>query len=758
MLVFVPLNHIDDNPYQRRAEYGDIEELAERIHAAKSSYPETLGLMQVPRGRVVVVDTDTIVGSDSVKRFVGKDGRWNEDPKTFRVQLAFGHRRKRAFEYLNRFGEKYDGDYYYMPIHIDPLTDKQMLDAVWAENYERKDISAVEQAELIQLKLQQLGPDATHATIGNEWGLSRPVISNRLGLLELPDSVKQANRDGRVSERLALALKPVLRIGELTKGSGVSWGSKVGEQWGPPASPEKYVEYAIANPDKVTSDDVREFAKRLTRHAGEQLPSWLGKEKIDGRGVEQPQCKGCPFRIDQSCLKPSCMKAKLQLWPDIALEAFSRTSGIPVSDREADLEPFADSHLLRHRLRELYAAGETGGGMVCAWRVGRGGHVRPYGEKSGDYVYNVANETDGRCGIALGYRGTLPATEVGGNQSGEPVYEMPEAELILEWNTEALKIQKAAHKTMTAALTNALLHQVAEFDVLQALIFPVDAEWIDDVSKLAKHVAEFLIDRGRGVGYAYSPYDLTEIYQTTVKRAGLQIDVLGSASEVVEKIAVVILQGWYGNNNYTGYGWEKNANRTALRIAEWEQQPGAAASPMAEHIARAKRHIEEKIAAEGEAAKNAERERLEKETAVADDTAVCGHCGDALEITDGTTCSCGAVVCEDCYVEENHVFHDTDRDPFFDDLVAKFPELVKEETAVPIPTTDTPAVAWLRSYVDDTGRTWRELEPNQTHHANSPCFQAFTRAFPDEAEPKWQLKQARAVLEQEAAVMQEVSA
>jgi hypothetical protein len=62
MLIYVPLNHIDDNPYQRRAEYGDIEELAERIHAAKASYPDTLGLMQVPRGRVVVVDTDTVVG------------------------------------------------------------------------------------------------------------------------------------------------------------------------------------------------------------------------------------------------------------------------------------------------------------------------------------------------------------------------------------------------------------------------------------------------------------------------------------------------------------------------------------------------------------------------------------------------------------------------------------------------------------------------------------------------------------------------
>jgi hypothetical protein len=134
-------------------------------------------------------------------------------------------------------------------------------------------------------------------------------------------------------------------------------------------------------------------------------------------------------------------------------------------------------------------------------------------------------------------------------------------------------------------------------------------------------------------------------------------------------------------------------------------------------------------------------------------------CQDVLEPTDTITCSCGAILCEDCYVEESHVFHDTDRDPVFDDLVASFPELVERGGGYGrFRTTDSPAVAWLRAYVDDTGRTWQDLEPNQTHHANSPCFQAFTRAFPDEAEPKWQLKQARAVLEREAAVVEEVSA
>lgn len=613
MLIYVPLNHIDDNPYQRRAEYGDIEELAERIHSAKASYPETLGLMQVPRGRVVVVDTDTIVDHESVKMFAGKDGRWNEDPKTFRIQLAFGHRRKRAFAHLNKFGEKYDGDYYYMPVHIDPLTDKQMLDAVWAENYERKDISAVEQAELIKLKLDQLGPDATHATIGTEWGLSRPVISNRLGLLELPEEVQAANRDGRLSERLALALKPILRIGELTKGSGMSWGSKVGEQWGPPASPEKYIEYVIANPDKISSDDVREFAKRLTKHAGEELPGWLAKEKIDGRGIEQPQCKGCQYRIDQSCLKPSCLKAKLEAWPDIALEAFSQESGIPISDREADFKLFVGNELSgRKQLKALYATGETGNGMVCGWWVGEGA-ARPYGDKSGDYVWNVAREKDGRCGIALGYRGNLPEAVLAGDDPGQPAYEMPDPDDVEIWRSESEDIATAARKVMIAALADGLQHQVAKWDIFQALIFPADKEWIDSSNKLAKEVAKFLVDRGHGVGYAYQHYDAVQMYRATVQRAGLAVNVLGSSQDEAEKTAVLILAHWY--NSHRGYSWERYGRETLDHIAQWEQLPGATASPMAQHIARAKRHIEEKTAAEGEA----EREQLEQETAVVEE-------------------------------------------------------------------------------------------------------------------------------------------
>lgn len=224
MLIYVPLSQIDDNPFQQRQEYGDIAELAGDILRHKTTRPDTLGLQQVPAARLVGDDGDLVPASGLDREDWLTDG--GQLLPGWRVQMEFGHRRKRAFEYLASNGAY---EFAKMPLNILDLSDDDMLDGVWSENAKRKDISAVEEAELIRLKLERLGPSATHAAIGQEWGLSRPVISNRLGLLELPDSVKQANRDGRISERLALALKPILRIGELTHGSKVEWGKKVGE-------------------------------------------------------------------------------------------------------------------------------------------------------------------------------------------------------------------------------------------------------------------------------------------------------------------------------------------------------------------------------------------------------------------------------------------------------------------------------------------------------------------------------------------------
>lgn len=60
------------------------------------------------------------------------------------------------------------------------------------------------------------------------------------------------------------------------------------------------------------------------------------------------------------------------------------------------------------------------------------------------------------------------------------------------------------------------------------------------------------------------------------------------------------------------------------------------------------------------------------------------------------------------------------------------------------------AYDWLRDYEDDKGRTWEDLEDSQVHHANSPCYQAYARAFPGQVDPKFYLKAALYRLQRQA--------
>lgn len=59
------------------------------------------------------------------------------------------------------------------------------------------------------------------------------------------------------------------------------------------------------------------------------------------------------------------------------------------------------------------------------------------------------------------------------------------------------------------------------------------------------------------------------------------------------------------------------------------------------------------------------------------------------------------------------------------------------------------AYEWLRDYVGDDGRTWRDLTEAQTWHGNSPCWQAFVAANPTLS--RGYLKDARRRLEKERA-------
>lgn len=546
MLIYVPINQIDDNPFQARQEYGDIADLAARIAAAAGSYPDSFGLMQIPRGRLLfrTAAEERVLNSEQIETAVLKllaDG-----DKAFRVQLAFGHRRLRAFRHLHETGA---GGYDRMPVHVDALSDDQMLDAVWAENRERKDISAVEEAELLRVKVERLGSQAAAA---EQWGLARSTIANRLRLLELPAGVQQANREGRLSERQALALKPLIDIEQLA-GDDVEWGNKIGEQWGDPAAPDKHIEYVLANPDAATSDTVREMAGRLLDHAGKKVPGWLATAKFEaGDDIVQAQCKGCEFRINQHCLRRPCLDAKAAAWPAMALADFSAETGIPISDQEADFEL---SYNGGKALIDQYAAGNYDG-LVIRWLTGRAG-ARPI---EGRYVYeysNIFDYRDGRDGIVLGCRGGVVPDAVDAGEEERPAHydRLPNNEQIEAWST-ALRARIAALQEQIVAQIDAHLATAApETMALLAVLCEVPAPAV------AKH----LWNRYKNYRMNLSLLPLVAGAQPVFAALGLE-----PLQLTADDSALTALTAWYNERRYSVADGDKIDAVAGLQAA-WER-------------------------------------------------------------------------------------------------------------------------------------------------------------------------------------------
>jgi ParB family chromosome partitioning protein len=175
----VALALIDDNPYQARSEYGSLDDLTDSLLAQRENRPETSGLLQLPLARQV-------------------NGR---------IELALGHRRRRAFITLLQSGA---AEYATLPVEIADLSDEAMADIAWDENQKRLDLSDIERALAIERALRAF--DWTQAGIGARWGLSQGAVSNLLRLLRLPDKIKALIRDRAITGRHGRALLPLLPL------------------------------------------------------------------------------------------------------------------------------------------------------------------------------------------------------------------------------------------------------------------------------------------------------------------------------------------------------------------------------------------------------------------------------------------------------------------------------------------------------------------------------------------------------------------
>lgn len=142
----IPVGDIKKNPNNPRQTFREskIEELAASI--------EKQGLLQPPLAR----------------------------PVTDGFQLVHGERRLRAVERLG-----WDT----VTVNVEEMTDSEALEVSITENLQREDVSPIAEARSYQMLIEEHGLTQTDAA--ERLGVSQADISNKLGLLDLPEELQE---------------------------------------------------------------------------------------------------------------------------------------------------------------------------------------------------------------------------------------------------------------------------------------------------------------------------------------------------------------------------------------------------------------------------------------------------------------------------------------------------------------------------------------------------------------------------------------
>jgi ParB family chromosome partitioning protein len=165
-VVQIPIELIDENPYQTRYHFGDqaLEELANSVRAT--------GVVQP-----VVVRP-------------GVDGRF---------VLILGERRCRASKLAGKTT---------VPAIVRRVSDQQAAEMTVVENLQRQDLNCIEQASAFSKLSRDFG--LTQEQIGQRVGVSRESVSNYMRLLKLPAAVLQHLQEGRLEFSEARVLLQLL--------------------------------------------------------------------------------------------------------------------------------------------------------------------------------------------------------------------------------------------------------------------------------------------------------------------------------------------------------------------------------------------------------------------------------------------------------------------------------------------------------------------------------------------------------------------
>ena len=116
-------------------------------------------------------------------------------PKDGAYQIVAGERRWRAAQRARLHD---------VPVIVRTLDDAETVELAIVENVQRQDLNAIEEAQAYQRLIKEYGH--TQEALGRIIGKSRSHVTNLLRLLDLPDDVRAAVADGRLSMGHARAL------------------------------------------------------------------------------------------------------------------------------------------------------------------------------------------------------------------------------------------------------------------------------------------------------------------------------------------------------------------------------------------------------------------------------------------------------------------------------------------------------------------------------------------------------------------------
>lgn len=160
-IVLIPVDDIRSNPYQPRQHFDEValEELASSI--------KEHGVLE------------PIIVKKSIKGY----------------ELVAGERRTKASRLAGMAT---------VPAIIRDFTDQEMMDIAILENIQREDLTPIEVADGFKKYIEKTG--MTQEEIATKFGKSRSYITNLLGLLTLPKSVRDLINHGKLSASHARVL------------------------------------------------------------------------------------------------------------------------------------------------------------------------------------------------------------------------------------------------------------------------------------------------------------------------------------------------------------------------------------------------------------------------------------------------------------------------------------------------------------------------------------------------------------------------